>query len=1246
VVGSRFFAWCLLAAAVAACATKPGDIGATSQEFSNATPPIVTNAADALRTGWYGDEDTLSPALVGSQSFGRLFSTAVDGQVYAQPLVANGTLLVVTETNHLYALDAVSGAVAASRALPGTPFNPADVSCSDLLPSVGVTGTPVIDSVAKTAYFLAKSYANGTSGPAAWDAHAVDLATLAEKPGFPVRIEGAASNDPASVFEPTHQHQRPGLLLLGGVVYAAFGAHCDASPYKGWVAGISTAGKLVTLWTTEAGAGQSQAGIWQAGGGIVSDAPGQLIVATGNGPSPAQPTPGSMPPRTLGESVIRLSVGADGSLSATDFFTPYDAAHLNSVDGDLGSGAPVGLPDSFGTGDLPHLLVQVGKEGYLYVLNRDALGGFAQGAAGDDLVVQRLGPDGGLWGRPSVWPGDGGYVYTATNGGSLKAYAYGVDGGGKPTFWLAGSSADAFGYTSGSAVITSSGTTPGSGLVWIVWSSGASGANAQLRAYDAVPVGSVMHERFRAPIGTASKFAIPGVAGGRVYVGTRDGHVLGFGSPTQPSLSGPSLDFGRVIVGQSGTASLTLTADTAVTVSGVSSAIGEFSVGASTPPLPATLAAGDSLTVALTFQPSTDGLRSATLTAATSAGSPVFGLTGTGEAATAKLVATPAALSLGGAAPGQSVSATAVFVNDGAQPLTISSVQLPTAPFSGSGLPSAGATLASGQSVVVTVMFSPQAAGYFEDAIGLTTTGGTVSIPLSATAGAIGTMAVAPLEANAGNVALGATGLTSFQLTNTGKGTLTVLKSKAPAGAAFSVVQDIPEGTTIGPGATATAVIRFTPQASGTVQDTWVLNADDGGGVRNVGIVGTGTAGVVTPADTNWTVNGSASFANGTLTLTPAAGWQAGSAFWPTAVASSSLTVDFDANIDGGSGADGLALVFADPATATPSSLGVYGGGLGFSGISGVAVALDTYQNAVNPSANFVGISDGPTAVVDQLHWLATSTNVPPLRGATHHVSATLDEGSLTVAIDGVIVTGAGVALPPNVLVGFTGGSGGLSDRHAVSNVSVSTDPISGAPGPMSGGWALNGTATMAGPSLSLTAVTANAAGSAFWPTALPSASLHVSFDATLAGGTGADGLALVLADPQSGATASSLGASGGGLGFSGTRGIAVALDTYQNAVNPSANFVGVTDGPGATNDELHWLATATQVPPLRSVTRHVGVSVNQGTLTVWIDGVSILSTAVTLPDPVLVGFSGGSGAKTDNHAVANVAIGTDPLPQ
>src|SRR4029077_11254080 len=118
----------------------------------------------------------------------------------------------------------------------------------------------------------------------------------------------------------------------------------------------------------------------------------------------------------------------------------------------------------------------------------------------------------------------------------------------------------------------------------------------------------------------------------------------------------------------------------------------------------------------------------------------------------------------------------------------------------------------SGQSVVVTVMFSPQAAGYFEDAIGLTTTGGTVSIPLSATAGAIGTMAVAPLEANAGNVALGATGLTSFQLTNTGKGTLTVLKSKAPAGAAFSVVQDIPEGTTIGPGATATAVIRFTPQ--------------------------------------------------------------------------------------------------------------------------------------------------------------------------------------------------------------------------------------------------------------------------------------------------------------------------------------------------------------------------------------------------------------------------------------------------
>ena len=256
--------------------------------------------------------------------------------MYAQPLISNGTLLVATETNNIYGLDPATGTQRWTRNL-GIWWNPADLGCGDLTPSIGVTGTPVVDPATNTMYLLSKTYVSGTSGPAAWYAHAVDIATGAERPNFPVLIDGTATNDPTQTFNPTKQLQRPGLLLMGGVVYAAFGAHCDSSPYSGWIAGISNAGSLTTLWTAASQSGGG-AGIWQAGSGPVSDGPGQIILSTGNGKVAAAPTPGATPPTALGEAVVRLTVQGDGSLKATDFFAPYDAASLNGWDADLGSG--------------------------------------------------------------------------------------------------------------------------------------------------------------------------------------------------------------------------------------------------------------------------------------------------------------------------------------------------------------------------------------------------------------------------------------------------------------------------------------------------------------------------------------------------------------------------------------------------------------------------------------------------------------------------------------------------------------------------------------------------------------------------------------------------------------------------------------------------------------------------------------------------------------------------------------------
>jgi hypothetical protein len=196
------------------------------------------------------------------------------------------------------------------------------------------------------------------------------------------------------------------------------------------------------------------------------------------------------------------------------------------------------------------------------------------------------------------------------------------------------------------------------------------------------------------------------------------------------------------------------------------------------------------------------------------------------------------------------------------------------------------------------------------------------------------------------------------------------------------------------------------------------------------------------PSAGGWQLNGTAVLATGELVLTAAAGGQAGSGFWPQAVDPRSMTVEFDASIGGGSGADGLAMVLGDASRgALPTSLGASGGGLGFSGIPGLAVALDEYQNSVNPSANFVGISDGPTSAgtPDLLHWLATANLAAALQNATHHVKVVSAAGSLTVSIDGTQVLSQAVSMPSSAYLGFSGGTGGATNRHAIAHLTVTS---------------------------------------------------------------------------------------------------------------------------------------------------------------------------------------------------------------
>ncbi|HVZ72858.1 MAG TPA: discoidin domain-containing protein [Polyangia bacterium] len=833
------FAFAALAAVMGAagCDAYKG----VSIESGNLVSPngAITQAADESRSGWYPDQPGLDPAIVGGSSFGRLFKTALTltpgEQTLAQPLVYNGKVFVATEANNLYLLDAVTGAITASRAL-GAAFDathlPNGQSCGDIAPTVGITGTPVIDTSSSTAYFFSKSSAG------VWTFHAVDAGTLAERAGFPVTIAGTAQNEPNHTFNAPYEHQRPGLLLMNGVVYGAFGAHCDIGTYQGWIIGVSTTGQIKAMFSTEKGTGTTGhgAGIWMSGGGLASDGAGNILFSTGNGYNGnvyPNPIPTNTDPGPLDESIARVVVQADGSLKTTDFFAPFNAGSLG--DSDLGSGGVVALPSQFGTAAVPHLAMVSGKEGYFYLLNRDHLGGYKQGAAGGDAYLSRVALGGSTWQRPAAWPGDGGYMYVMVNGGgagpstyTMEAIKYGTDAGGNPTATYVAKTTENFGSYSGSPIVTSNGTNTGSALVWAVANT------SDLRAYDAVPVNGALTLRFHDAYGSEAKFTTVGVGAGRVYVGSGDGNIVGYGSTALPPVSGGPIDFGTVVVGQNLTKTVTLTANQNMTVQSFSTSNGVYTAGASTPALPNAMTAGQTMTVPVTFTPTAAGSAAANLTVTTSVGTALVTLTGTGQVNGPKLASTPTTVNFGGVATGTTKSVSVVLQNSGNQTLTFSGFTAPAAPFSASGVPASGATLAAGASVTATVTFSPTAAGTWNGSLVVNSNGGNVTVALTATSGAPPNLTITPIAVDYGSVATGAQSVMTFVLKNTGGTDLTITKSKPPALGPFVATTTLSEGSLITAGAQVTESVTFSSATAGSFSDVWVITGDDANGTQNV----------------------------------------------------------------------------------------------------------------------------------------------------------------------------------------------------------------------------------------------------------------------------------------------------------------------------------------------------------------------------------------------------------------------------
>ncbi len=829
-----------------------------------------TASFDNLRTGWDPNEPGLSPTVVHS-TFGQKFKTSVNGQIYAQPLVLGSQLIVATENNWVYGMDASTGHINWSTSL-GNPYK--IPNCNNIAPNVGITSTPVYDPSTNTAYVMANI---NTGASIAWRLFGLDVST--GKITFQHGVYGSPSNNSHISFNGQNELQRPGLLLLNGWVYAAFSSHCDHYTYDGYVSAVNPATGNATLWSDESGATNDKAGIWQSGGGLVSDGAGRLFLTSGNGVSPPK-GPGNNPPGQLAESVIHLQPQSNGTLKALDFFSPANAPYLDQNDIDYGSAGPAELP--VGTSAYAHVIVQGGKYGKLFLLNADNLGGREQGPNNSDNNLYQSSAYGGLWGHPGIFESStspipanssnlANYVYTVGKNDSVRGFRIDTNGSGSPKLTDVANSTFAFPYGSGSPVVTSNGNDVNSAVVWVVQNNG--GSNSTLVAFPAAPQpgkngGLKLQEINGQPIGNADVFTIPATGNNMVYVGTGDGHVLGFGNTAAAALrQGPTPAFAGTAVGSSATQAATATASRTVTVTGMSDTyptspspftigqVTETKRGTTTPvsvTFPVTLHRGDTLSAPVTFAPTAPGGADGTLSFATAAGQNVpVNISLIADATQTGLYATNPRLSMllllqNGTviAPvpvHTSSYAVSTIVNGGTTPQRITKISLPGGPFTVRQLPKVGTILQPGQSVTVQFEYKPTQAVSSAAALTVTGSSGTAAtVSLSSTGSSAVSKFTLPANVSFGKVPVGQTATRYIHIVNAGNQPATV--SRTALSGPFRATAKVAVGLPVSGGADLSVPVTFTPAAKGFSAGTYTFSWTDALGPHTVtiGVSGTG----------------------------------------------------------------------------------------------------------------------------------------------------------------------------------------------------------------------------------------------------------------------------------------------------------------------------------------------------------------------------------------------------------------------
>ncbi len=522
---------------------------------------VLTFHNDNSRQGVNTNETVLTLANVNANSFGKLFSYAVDGYVYTQPLIVtnvtvagrgiHNVVYVATENNTAYAFDADNNSTTNATALWQVNLNGAgettvpvaDAGSTDVQPQIGITSTPVIDPASGTIYFEVKSKSvSGGNSHYLHRLHALSIATGAEKFGGPLLIADTINNGgnytyvsgpsvtgsgDGSVsgtvnFNGLRQMNRTALGLLNGVVYLAYASHGDVGPYHGWLLGYnaSNLSQRITLFNSTPNGGLG--GFWQSGGGLTVDPSGNFFyLMTGNGSFDAMG--GTFTTNNnFGMCVLKFAL-TNGPATLVDFFSPQDEATQNSADLDLSSGGPIVLPDSAGSTNHPHLLAAAGKNGTIYLLDRDHLGHFNLG--GDQVVQEIPSAVGAMFATPAYWNNT---LYYIGLNDTLKAFAI-TNAAIAPTpLKSINTFSNAFSGDKSSATpgISASGTS--NAIVWALDTAAyAIGGPAILFAYNATNITQMLYNsdqlQARDNPGGAVKFAVPTVANGKVYVGTQFG---------------------------------------------------------------------------------------------------------------------------------------------------------------------------------------------------------------------------------------------------------------------------------------------------------------------------------------------------------------------------------------------------------------------------------------------------------------------------------------------------------------------------------------------------------------------------------------------------------------------------------------------------------------------------------------------------------------------------------------------------